>query len=41
MTKIRQDNNVSDLIGVVYAKNEIELLLSIRPGVVYNENKIE
>ena len=34
MTKTRQDNNMSHHIGVVYAKNNTELLGPIGRGVV-------
>lgn len=39
MIKIKQDNNVIDRIGLLYAKNDNELLGPIRLGVVYDENR--
>ena len=38
MTKTRQDNDLTDCIGVVYTKNEIELLWLIGQGVVCDKN---
>ena len=38
ITKTRQDNDVIGFIGVVYIENDIELLRSIRPGIVYDQN---
>ena len=38
VTKIRQDNDVIDRTDAVYAENEIELLWSIGPGPVFDEN---
>ena len=38
MTKTKQDNNVTDHIGLVYTKNNTELLGPIGPGTVYDEN---
>lgn len=40
MTKTKQDNYVIDCIDTVYAKNEIELLWSIKLGAIYYENQI-
>ena len=40
MMKIKQDNNVIDHIGLVYAKIETELMGPIWPGVVYDKNQI-
>lgn len=40
MVKIGQDNDVIDLTILVYTEKETELLLSIRPSSIYNENKI-
>ena len=37
--KTRQDNDMTDLIGMVYAKNETELSWSIRLDVVCDENQ--
>ena len=34
----KHDNDVTDCIGVVYAKTEIILLRPIWPGVVYDES---
>ena len=39
MIKIKQDNNVIDRIGLLYAKNDNELLGPIRLGVVYDESR--
>ena len=36
--KNRQDNDLVDLIGAVYAKNKIELSWPIKPGVICDEN---
>ena len=36
MTKSRQDNNVTDHTGALYAKNETELSWPIRQGAVYD-----
>ena len=36
--KTRLDNNITDRIGLVYAKIEINLLRPIWLGVVYDEN---
>ena len=41
ITKTREDNNVIDRIGAVYAKNDTELWWSNGSGVVYDENQIE
>lgn len=38
MMKTRQNNDVTDPIGVVYVKIETEVLWSIRQDVVYYEN---
>lgn len=38
MMKTRWDNNVTDYIGAVYAKNEIELLWLVGSSVDYDEN---
>ena len=38
MAKTKEDNDVSDHIGVVYIKNDIELSWPIRLGVVLDEN---
>ena len=38
ITKTKQDNNVTDHIGLVYTKNNTELLGPIGPGTVYDEN---
>ena len=40
MTKIRQDNNVTDCIGLVYTKTKIKLLGPIWLSVVSYENQI-
>ena len=39
MTKTRQNNDVINLIGVIYAKNDIKLSWSIKSGVDYDKNK--
>lgn len=36
--KTRQDNDVIDHNGVVYANNKIDLSWLIRPNVVYDKN---
>ena len=36
--KTISDNDVTDLIDAVYAKNETKLLFSIRTGAVYDES---
>ena len=41
MTKIKQNNNVTDCIGLVYFKTKTELSGPIRQSVVYDENQIE
>ena len=41
MTKTRQENDMIDRIGLVYAKFEIELSEPIWTGVVREENKTE
>ena len=38
MTKTRQVNDIIDRIGALCAKNEIELLWSIRRDTVYDED---
>ena len=38
MMKIRQNNDVTDCIGAVHAKNDTKLLWLIGLGVVYDEN---
>ena len=38
--KTIQDNDTTDLIGLVYAKNDIEHSWLIKSGVVYDENQI-
>lgn len=38
--KTKQDNNVTDHIGVVYAENETELSWPIGPDAVCEENQI-
>ena len=40
MTKTRHDNDVTDCTGAIYAKNDIELLWSIRLGVDCDGNYI-
>lgn len=40
MIKKRQDNYVTDCIGLVYVETKTELLGPIEPSVVYYENKI-
>ena len=37
MTKIRQDNNVTDCIDAVYAEIRIELSWPIRQGTINDE----
>lgn len=37
MTKTRQDNNVTNRIDLVYAKNDSKLSGLIRPGAIYDE----
>ena len=39
MTKIRQDNNVTDCISLLYTKNNNELPGHIKPGVVYDKSR--
>lgn len=39
MTKIRQDNNVTYRIGLVYTENDIELFRPIGLGVVCDKTK--
>ena len=38
MTKTRQNNDMTDPIGVVYVEIETEVLWSIRKDVVYHES---
>ena len=38
MMKTRQDNDITDCTGVIYAKNDDELLWLIEQDVVYDEN---
>ena len=38
MMKTRHDNNVTDQIGLVYAKNDTELSRPIWPGIVCDKN---
>lgn len=40
MMKTRQDNNVIDRIGVIYAENDNELSWPIGLGANYGENQI-
>lgn len=40
ITKMRQDNAMTNPIGMVYAKNEVELSLPIRQGMIYDEDNI-
>ena len=40
MKKIRQGNNLTDRIGLVYVKIEIELSKPIWPGAIFDENQI-
>lgn len=37
MMKTRQDNNVTNRIDLVYAKNDTKLSGLIRPSVIYDE----
>ena len=39
--KNREDNNVIDRTGAVYAKNETERSWSIMQGAIYDENNIK
>ena len=39
MTKTRQNNDVINLIGVIYAENDIKLSWLIKSGVNYDKNK--
>ena len=39
MTKIRQDNDVTDCTSVVYAKNETRLSKPIELGAFFDENQ--
>ena len=36
--KTKEDNDVTNCIGVVYAESKIELLWPIRPGAICDEN---
>ena len=36
--KTRQDNDLTDCIGVFYGKNDIELSWPIRQGIICDEN---
>ena len=38
MTKTKQDNDVTNLTGVVYAENDNDLSWPIRSSADYNEN---
>lgn len=38
VTKTKQDNNMIDRIGLIYAESEIELLGPIWSGAIYFEN---
>ena len=38
MMKTRHDNEMTDHIGAIYAKNETKLSWSIRLGVICDEN---
>lgn len=38
--KARQDNDVTNCIGVIYTEKDIELLSLIRQGTIYDEMKI-
>ena len=38
MMKTRQDNDMTNSIGVVYLKNKTELSWLIRPGIVCDKN---
>lgn len=40
MRNPKQDNNVTDITGMHYVENEIELSLSIKLGTVYYEDQI-
>ena len=40
MTKTKHDNNVTDRIGLAYAETETEILATIQPSVICNENRI-
>ena len=39
--KTKKENDITDCIGVVHAENETELLWSLWPGVLYDENQME
>ena len=41
MMKIRENNDMTDCIGVVYAKTQTQLSGPIKPGAVCYENKTE
>ena len=38
MTKTKQNNDVKDFKGAIYAKKETELSRPIKSGAVYDEN---
>ena len=38
--KTRQDNNITDCIGSIYIKNEIELSWPVGPSAAHDENKM-
>lgn len=38
--KTKQNNDITDRTGTIYAKNDTELSWLIEPGVVYDENQI-
>ena len=40
MKKMRQDNDMTDHIGSLYAENETHLLWLIRQGMVYDKDEI-
>lgn len=40
MMKARQDNDVTNCIGVIYSEKDIELLSLIRQGTIYDKMKI-
>ena len=39
MTKTKQDNDMTDRVGVVYAENDTQLVGPIGSGVVYDETR--
>ena len=41
MIKTKQDNNITDHIGMVYADTETELSVPIWPTMIYDENHTE